>query len=189
MRRSTAGRAIRDSSLRPNERLVMFALLDRANNDDCTIPHWLAPSLTAVEHDTGLSRSTVAAAVAHLELHGWLQRDGQKRGQVPKTKQSGRMRSVTRWSLLPHDFIPGDCACPKPDRPSRGPSKVKKVRGEDHLDSPSALPVSAGQPRGGSEGLRGEGSSRWEVLEEIPATVEDWPADTIGCEANGRMSA
>lgn len=136
----------------------MFALLDRANNDDCTIPHWLAPSLTAVVHDTGLARSTVAAIIAHLELHGWLLREGQKRGQVPKTKQSGRMRSVTRWSLLPHDFVPGDCTCPKPDRPSRGPSERQKVRTEDHLDSPSNRLVRAGQTASGSEGLRGEGS-------------------------------
>ena len=35
---------------------------------------------------------------------------------------------------------------------------------------------------------RDEGS-RWEVVEEIPAIVEGWPSDTIGGEANGRMSA
>lgn len=161
----------------------MFALLDRANNEDCAIPAWLSPSLTAVEHDTGLARSTVASALAHLELHGWLRREGQKRGQVAKTKQSGRLRSTTRWGLLPDDFIPGDCSCPKPDRPSRALSKSQIGRVEDHLDSPSDMPVSAGQTPGGSKGLRDEGS-RWEVMEA-------WPDDTVGSDmnvaTNGRM--
>ena len=184
VKRSTAGRAIRDSALRPNERLVLFALLDRANNDDCVIPHWLAPSLTAVQHDTGLARSTVAAALAHLELHGWLVREGQKRGQVARTKLSGRLKSVTRWSLLPHDFVPGDCSCTKPDSPHRGPSERQIGRETDHLDSPSGVPVSAGQTPDSSKGLRDKGS-RWEVM-------ENWPDDTIGNEVNaaenGRMN-
>lgn len=153
MKRSTAGRAIRDSSLRPNERLVMFALLDRANNEDCAVPHWLAPSLTAVAHDTGLARSTTAATVAHLELHGWLRREGQKAGQMAKTKQSGRLRSGTRWHLFPDDFVPGDCSCAKPDGPRRGLSKRQIGRVGDHLDSPGGVSVSAGQAMGGSEGL------------------------------------
>lgn len=157
MKRSAAGRAIRDSSLRPNERLVMLVLLDRANNDDCTIPHWLAPSLAAVEHDTGLAHSTVITALAHLEKHGWLRREGQKRGQVAKTKQSGRMRSVTRWSLFPDDYVPGDCACPKRDRSPSGQSKSQIVRGAANLDRSAASTISAGQTAGGSEGLRGEG--------------------------------
>ena len=177
VKRSTAGRAIRDSSLRPNERLVLLTLLDRANNDDCAIPHWLAPSLTGVAHDTGLARSTAAATVAHLELHGWLRREGQKAGQMAKTKQSGRLKSGTRWRLFPDDFVPGDCSCAKPDGPHRGPSKRQIVRVEDHLDSPSGVPVSAGQTPGGSEGLIRDEGSRWEVM-------GNWPDDTIGGEIN-----
>jgi DNA-binding transcriptional MocR family regulator len=136
----------------------MFALLDRANNDDCTVPHWLAPSIAAVEHDTGLAHSTVVTALAHLEKHGWLRREGQKCGQVAKTKQSGRLKSTTRWSLFPDDFVPGDCSCPKPDRSSHGQSGSQIVRRAANLDRSAAPIVSAGQTPGGSKGLRDEGS-------------------------------
>jgi hypothetical protein len=147
---------IRDSVLRPNEKLIMLALLDRADNDTCEIPAWRSPSLLAVQKDTSLARSTVAKTVAHLEMHGWLSREGQKAGQKPGTRHSGSGRSATRWTILPADFaLP--CKCGKPDRPSRGPSGVETVREADHLDSPSEDDVFAGQDADCTKGGRDEG--------------------------------
>jgi hypothetical protein len=135
VRRGEAGRLIRDSALKPNEKLILLALLDRADNEDCAIPAWRSPSLTAVQKDTSLARSTVAATVAHLEMHGWLRREGQKAGQKPGTRHSGSGRSATRWRILPDDFaLP--CICKKADGPPDGPSGPQTVRGADHLDSP-----------------------------------------------------
>jgi len=161
MRRGPAGRLIRGSALRPNEKLVMLALLDRADNEDCKIPAWRSPSLTAVGQDTSLARSTVVVTLAHLELHGWLERSGRKAGQMAGSKQSGRGRSGTRWALFPLDFAPGPCSCRKPDSPARGPSKRQKVRTEDHPDSPSDHLAAAGQAVNRAKGVREEGEGRW----------------------------
>lgn len=177
MKRSTAGRAIRDSSLRSNEKLIMLALLDRADNEDCAIPAWRSPSLLAVEKDTSLSHATVLKTLAHLELHGWLQRDGAKRGQVAGTKRAGMGRSATRWSLLP-GAIPGDCSCPKPDRSARDQSRTPDRSTADQPDWSTEVPVPAGQDPDRTKGGREGESKEWE-----------WPDDTIGSEVNGRMSA
>lgn len=172
MRRGEAGRLIRDSALRPNEKLILLALLDRADNEDCTIPAWRSPSLTAVQKDTSLARSTVAATVAHLEMHGWLSRDGQKAGQKPGTRHSGSGRSATRWRILPDGFAM-PCTCKKADGPSGGPSESQIGRGADHLDSPGEDQVSAGRPWDCTKGGRDEGNGEW-----------GWPEDSVGAEVN-----
>lgn len=187
VKRGPAGRAIRDSALRPNEKLVMLALLDRADNEDSTIPAWRSPSLRAVESDTSLAHSTVVTVLAHLEMHGWLERSGQKRGQMPKTKESGRGRSSTRWALLPHDFAPVGCTCPKPDRPSRDQSKNQIGREATNPDRSRGEAVSAGQGTDGTKGGRDEGD-RGKGMPE-PAylggpKVWDWPEDSAGAWAN-----
>ena len=181
MRRGPAGRLIRDSALRPNEKLVMMVLLDRADNDDCAIPVWRSPSLLAVEHDTSLAHSTVVKTVAHLEMHGWLERSGQKRGQVSKTKGSGRGHTATRWKLIPDD-APLACTCPKPDRPSRDQSPRKIGRETANPDWPNDSTVSAGQSSDSTKGAvtRGKGERDpfsspvpWESDE-----VDEWLSET-----------
>jgi hypothetical protein len=175
VKRGPAGRAIRDSALRPNEKLVMLALLDRAENEDSTIPAWRSPSLRAVESDTSLAHSTVVTVLAHLEFHGWLERTGQKRGQMPKTKESGRGRSSTRWALLPHDFAPVACTCPKPDRSPRGQSKNQIGRETANLDRSRTDTVSAGQDPDGTKGGRDEGDRGGEMPKpEYLGGPKDW---------------
>jgi hypothetical protein len=172
---------IRDSALRSNEKLIMLALLDRADNDTCEIPAWRSPSLLAVKQDTSLASSTVAATIAHIELHGWLKRDGQKRGQKPGTKHSGRGRSATRWALIP-DGVVLPCNCAKPDRPSRGQSPVQNVREADHLDCPDDEDVAAGQEPYLTKGGRGEGGRDGEWLKDVAEW--GWPEDSVGAEVN-----
>ena len=138
----------------------MLALLDRADNDDCVIPAWRAPSLSAAAQDTSLARSTAAAALAHLELHGWLERSGQKSGQMKGTRHSGSGKSGTRWALVPLDYAPGPCKC-KPDSPARGPSRSQIVRVEDHPDSPSDQAIPARQTEDYTKGGRDEGGMVW----------------------------
>lgn len=179
MKRGPAGRAIRDSTLRPNEKLVMLALLDRADNEDSVIPPWRSPSLKAVESDTSLAHSTVVTVLAHLEMHGWLERSGQKRGQMPKTKESGRGRSSTRWAILPHDFAPVACTCPKPDRSSRGQSDRKIGRTETNLDRSRGDTVSAGQDARCTKGVRDEGDRGGE--EALTVEIAGQRFDAIRC--------
>ena len=173
MRRGEAGRLIRDSSLSSTEKLVMLALLDRADNDDCAIPPWRSPSLLAVEKDTSLAHSTVLKTVAHLELHGWLQRSGSQRGQLAGTKRSGRGRSATKWTLIP-GATPAACNCPKPDRPSRGLSRKPDRPVSDHPDWSAGTPETAGHDpdctKGGREGGKVGGLT--------------WDEDSIGAEVN-----
>jgi hypothetical protein len=189
VRRGQAGRLVRDSSLKPNERFIMLVLLDRANNDDCTIPAWCSPSLQAVEHDTGLAHSTVVKSLAHLEMHLWLAREGQKRGQVAKTKGSGRGRTATRWTLMP-DGGPLACNCPKPDRPSRDQSPPQIGRGEANLDRPNDIGVLAGQVSDCTEGsvtrVSREGKPwRGENGDYLGGPVPwGWPGDSVGAEVN-----
>jgi hypothetical protein len=161
VRRGPAGRLIRDSKLKPSEKLIMLALLERADNDTCAIPAWRSPSLRALEEDTSLSHRAVIRGVAHLELHGWLERTGQRRGQLPGTKHSGHGRSATRWALLPLDYGPAACACARPDRATSIQSDSKIVPEVSNLDWIPASAVPAGEEPRCTKGGREEGEGRW----------------------------
>jgi hypothetical protein len=162
----------------------MLALLDRADNEDSTIPAWRSPSLRAVESDTSLAHSTVVTVLAHLEMHGWLERSGQKRGQMPKTKESGRGRSSTRWALLPHDFAPVACICPKPDRPPRDQSKNQIGREATNPDRSRSNTASAGQEPDSTKGvIRGEGDREGEALTVEIAGQRFTAIRCAGCSA------
>lgn len=161
MRRGQAGRLIRDSRLKPSEKLIMLALLERADNESCAIPAWRSPSLLAIEEDTSLSHRAVVRGVAHLEAHGWLERSGQRRGQLPGTKHSGRGRSATRWALMPLDCAPPPCSCPKPDRAPGIQSAGQIVPGVSNLDWIQAPAITAGQQPDCTKGGRDEGEREW----------------------------
>jgi hypothetical protein len=142
----------------------MLALLDRADNDDCVIPPWRAPSLRAVDRDTSLAHSTVARVLAHLELHGWLNREGRKPGQMASTRGAGRGRSGTRWTLIP-GAVPGQCGCARPDGPVRKPPDSQMVRSSDRLDGPIGSDVPAGHDPDRTKGVsEGENRERASVL-------------------------
>jgi hypothetical protein len=172
VKRSEADRLVRDSALRPNEKLIMLALLCRADNDGCQIPAWRSPSLLAVQRDTSLAHSTVVKTVAHLEMHGWLSRSGQKRGKVQK---SARGRSVTVWHLIPA-AIPAGCDCPVPDRPSRGQSRTSNRSADGQFNRPDDISVSAAQAQDCTKGVR----------EGAEVEGDGWPEDSVGAEVNSR---
>jgi len=134
----------------------MLALLDRADNEDCVIPAWRSPSLWAIEKDTGLSRRSVTGLIRHLELHGWLARTGQRRGQMAGTKGSGRGRSATRWQLVP-GADPAECECPKPDRATSSHSEIQIGQQVPPPDRANGNGRTAGQSadctKGGREGV------------------------------------
>jgi hypothetical protein len=170
MRRGAADRLVRDSALRPHDKLVMLALLCRADNEDCKIPAWRSPSLSAVERDTSLSHATVLKVIEHLEKHLWLARDGQRRGQLAGTKGAGRGRSATAWRLLPGD-APLDCNCPKPDRSARDQSRKQIGREATNLDWSDGEPESAGEAPDCTKGVR-EGGNGWDGYVRNPRSWE-----------------
>jgi hypothetical protein len=139
----------------------MLALLDRSDNDNCVIPAWRAPSLLAVQKDTSLSHAAVVKTLRHLEMHGWLERTGQKAGQKAGTKRSGRGRTSTRWALLPLDFAPPSCTCTKPDRPPRSQSGAEIGHQGANPDWITDAPCDPRQNLDCTKGGRDEGESRW----------------------------
>jgi hypothetical protein len=181
VRRSEAGRAIRDSALTPSEKLILLALLDRADNEDSKIPHWRSPSLPALERDTSLGHATVLRLLPHLEQHRWLLREGQRRGQLKGTKGAGRGRSATVWRLLPGD-VPEECDCPKAEKKPRRPKPDRSVTDQSaaengpqwtRLDWSTDIGVYAGQGTGDTKGVRDRGEGEW-----------GWPEGSEGEGAN-----
>lgn len=67
-------RAVLHSQLDPPARLLVLALLTKANNDTAVIPPEHSPSLTTIQGMTGLSRSAVAEWLDALEIAGWVKR-------------------------------------------------------------------------------------------------------------------
>lgn len=114
-------RAVLHSQLDPPARLLVLALLTKANNDTAVIPPEHSPSLTTIQGMTGLSRSAVAEWLDALEIAGW----------VTRTRPSRpNSRARTQYALTV-----GESVAQKRPRPSRG-EKGKKpkevVRGADH---------------------------------------------------------
>ena len=67
MRRGDVERALdRCDYLSPAARAVLMALLSRADHSDGAIPPRFAPTIPALMRRTGLGRSTVYTALAHL---------------------------------------------------------------------------------------------------------------------------
>jgi MarR family len=87
MRRGEAWKPLRDRGgwMRLSERAVFYALLERSDNGDCSIPAHMTPSLVQLADACCCSKSTVARALDHLEWHGWITRKRSKGGQGHKT--------------------------------------------------------------------------------------------------------
>jgi hypothetical protein len=101
------------------ERIVFLTLLDRSDNTDCTVPGFLTPSLKRFAEEIGYSKSTTAAAMAHLEEHGWLIRTRAKPGRGHKTSYR-----------LEHGWV---CDCP-PNRKGSGPQDSLTQKGSRPQD-------------------------------------------------------
>lgn len=74
--RWTVERAVRDEecTLDPPGRQLVLTLLTWSDADTAMIPEKFTPSLTDLEHATGLARSTVANWLNKLEKLGWVER-------------------------------------------------------------------------------------------------------------------
>jgi hypothetical protein len=87
MRRSEIWKPLRERGgwMRLSERAIFYALLERSDNGDCSIPVYMTPSLAQLAEACCCSKSTAALAVDHLALHGWLIRRRSKGGRTHKT--------------------------------------------------------------------------------------------------------
>ena len=91
MRRGEAWKPLRERGgwMRLSERAIFFALLERSDNGDCSIPAHMTPSLVQLAEACCCSVSTVKLALNHLEWHGWITRK--------RSKGGGRARPPTSW--------------------------------------------------------------------------------------------
>jgi hypothetical protein len=83
-----------------SERAVFYALLERSDNADCSIPPRMTPSLQQLAEACCCWKSTAVRALDHLEHHAWITRD--------RVKKPGRGHK-TRYKLLPGYPCPPDC--------------------------------------------------------------------------------
>lgn len=81
--------AVWHSELEPAARLIVLALLRKADNDTAVVPPEHTPSLTTLQAMTGLSRSTLTEWLNALEDAGWV-----KRIRPPKGTRDERTRYV-----------------------------------------------------------------------------------------------
>jgi DNA-binding MarR family transcriptional regulator len=154
--------------MRLSERAVFLALLERADNSDCTIPGYMTPSLVQLAASCCCSKSAVAAALTHLESHGWLTRARGKGGRSHKTAYR-----LTEGS----ECLPG---CPKrsTDRTvseqKRSTDRTPK-RSKTHSHNPRSDTVS---DEGLSEGEDNEGTGfdpHWKLVRELCGIVHSAP--------------
>jgi hypothetical protein len=119
MRRGEAYKPLRERGqwMRLSERAVFYALLERSDNGDCTIPAHMTPSLLQLAEACCCSKSTVQLAVDHLAWHGWLHRE----------RQPGRGHKTAYQLLEGFPCLPG---CEK-----RKGTDSRTVSGEKGTDS------------------------------------------------------
>lgn len=67
-------KAVRASDLGSPSKLIMLVLADVAEAGTAEIPQQFTPSLTVLEHETGLGRSTIQTNLRRLESAGWIER-------------------------------------------------------------------------------------------------------------------
>ena len=108
--------------MRPSERIAFLTLLERSDNNDCTVPVWMTPSLARLAWMTGYTESAICEALNHLEKHGWLARSRSRGGRGNKSAYQltcgGRCDAAT----------PADCL-----RPPK-PSDLSDSLAEKHSD-------------------------------------------------------
>jgi DNA-binding MarR family transcriptional regulator len=122
MRRGEAWKPLRARGgwMRLSEKAVFYALLERADNNDCSIPAYMTPSLDQLAEAVGGGTSTVCRALDHLEHHGWLTRNRSKGGRTHKTTY----QLLDGFECLP------DCDKRRPPSPTAGrQSATKKLFG------------------------------------------------------------
>lgn len=130
---------IRDlPTLRPNERLLMGALLCRAEADTATVGPDHSPSLTELADMTGLDRSTVRRILTRLETEGWVVRNR-------PDPVDARMRGARTWYRL---TIPGHDVAPATATPEAVPAAVRAGGSPPLAGGDTPPPVEAVSPQG-----------------------------------------
>jgi DNA-binding transcriptional MocR family regulator len=182
MKRSEAWKALSESGswMHVSERVTFYALLERSDNADCTVPDFMTPGLDTLAKMTCCSKGLVVRALNHLELHGWLSR-----------KRGGGRGVKTAYQLASGGTCPETCGqrrairqAPKTVRPpnSKSPNTVRP---------PNSQTVQTATQNGRSDpepdvGLRRgrvkEGSALppdWSLIKQIVRIVNDDPCGGI----------
>lgn len=99
MRRGEAWKVLRDRGgwMRMSERTIFYALLERSDNADCSVPANMTPSLVQLAESCCCSEASVKRALNHLERHGWVTR--------------ARVRNAGRGHKTGYQLAPG-LTCP-----------------------------------------------------------------------------
>ena len=152
--------AVVASDLTPMERLVMLVLAKRCDDDPPRIPARFSPSLTRLQSETGLSRSSLAKQLSNLEAAGWIVRTRPGRAEQLRDKaRTAYALHVPRTSAgdgLVHERDEasprGDGASPPHDRTS--PRDVLSLS----CSSPEASSLAAAAAAGESPQFKTNGS-------------------------------
>lgn len=124
--------AVWHSELEPAARLIVLALLRKADNDNAVVPPEHTPSLTTLQAMTGLSRSSLTDWLNALEDAGWV-----KRTRPPKGTRTER----TSYALL--------VGSPSAQRRVKSGPRAGLVRQPDHSGPVAGLEL-VRQPDPGS---------------------------------------
>jgi hypothetical protein len=155
VRRGEAWKALREHGgwMRLAERAVFYALLERSDNADCSIPAHMTPSLMQLAEACCCSKSTAAGALTHLELHGWVVRH---RSGKPDAKGPGRGHKTTYQ--LDHGWVCDTGNCPAKGSGTRTLSRPKGS-GSRTAKGSDSHPQTRRPDRVSDEGIR-EGKDR-----------------------------
>jgi hypothetical protein len=156
VRRGEAWQPLRDHGgwMQMSEKAVFYALLERSDNGDCTIPAHMTPSLVQLASDTGGAKSTVVLALGHLERHGWVVRT---RTGSKATGQTGRGHKTAYQLAAGGNCAPG-CAWWKPEKGSDSrPVSAEKGSDSRTVKGSDELCVPAGQTPVSTKGYEGGG--------------------------------
>lgn len=116
MKRSQAGMLVKSCEyLLTSEKAVLLALLERADNETCSLPKTMTPTVATLAVWTSLSLRTVQRVLAHLEKHGWA-----------RVTRGGNGRGIkSEYELVPREpDISCDCERVSPVRPLRAQKGV-----------------------------------------------------------------
>lgn len=200
MRRGEAWKPLREHGkwMRLSERAVFYALLERSDNADCSIPAHMTPSLIQLAEACCCSPSTVKLALAHLEAHGWIER---KRISRPGRGHKTTYQLDHGWLCTP------TCEYRQPRQKGADSRPLSREKGADsrpekeadsHLENRRSDPVSPEGLRGGKvrEGKGEESRSgttpetcwpdpdqHW-LYGQPSGAMGDWPEGSIGEDAN-----
>jgi DNA-binding MarR family transcriptional regulator len=182
MRRSKAWAVLRHGGgwMRMSERAVFYALLERSDNADCTVPAYMTPSLEQLAEAVCCSKSTAAAALDHLDHHGWV---------VRKRSKGGRSHKTT-YQLT--EGVPCYPECEKRSgyrtvsRPKQSDSRTPK-QSDSHMQNRRSDPVFNEGIREGEEEKAEEVSTIVSLTERPVCPVAVAPAEGTGHTSRPRL--